>query len=231
MSILNSSAAIFFLNALLLIFSNSCVAQSSSIQDKPAVDWVERVRSVGTAEGWKQLQAAITKTSLESIGIGSDLFDSLESELNAEEALEFSANLIAVLTIESKIQALLLLKPLIKKSVPVTQVLMGLIYLNGRGVLKPDCDEAFKWFEKSLSNGNKVGFYEVGRAYYSGCGVRQDFVKAHLYFNLARMRGHSLATAQLEQLNGQLSQPEMTDVLDLANRCVAKKFVQCIDKL
>jgi hypothetical protein len=60
----------------------------------------------------------------------------------------------------------------------------GLILDIGEGV-PPDISEAAKWYRKAADQGNADAQYNLGYKYYIGGGVLQDYVLAHMWFNLA----------------------------------------------
>jgi hypothetical protein len=61
------------------------------------------------------------------------------------------------------------------------------MYLKGHDIPK-DNNEALKWFRKGADQGNAEAQYSLGYMYASGQGVPQDYVLAHMWFNLASPR-------------------------------------------
>ena len=48
-----------------------------------------------------------------------------------------------------------------------------------------DFKEAVRWYRKSADQGEAVGQYNLGRMYDGGKGVAQDYVQAHVWFELS----------------------------------------------
>ena len=48
-----------------------------------------------------------------------------------------------------------------------------------------DAAEAAKWYGKPADQGLEGPQYELALLYFSGTGLRQDFVRAHMWVNLA----------------------------------------------
>ena len=69
--------------------------------------------------------------------------------------------------------------------------IVGLCYEEGDGVQKND-REAVKWYTKAIELENKTfGAYNLGRMYYYGKGVLQDYAKAFELFTWANEAGNS----------------------------------------
>jgi TPR repeat protein len=49
--------------------------------------------------------------------------------------------------------------------------------------------EAVKWFRLAADQGNSAAQFKLGMMYTQGQGVLQDYVRAHVWFNLAAARG------------------------------------------
>jgi len=57
------------------------------------------------------------------------------------------------------------------------QVQLGLVYKNGRGVMK-DYAEAIKWFRKAADQGNAQAQVQLGQMYFDGEGVAKNYAEA-----------------------------------------------------
>lgn len=49
----------------------------------------------------------------------------------------------------------------------------------------PDYTQAAQWYRKAAEQGNSHAQWCLGGLYYLGHGVPQDYVRAHMWFNLA----------------------------------------------
>ena len=64
------------------------------------------------------------------------------------------------------------------------QLILGLMYANGRGVLKDDA-EAVRWYRLAAEQGDAMGQYALGFMYDYGEGLPDDYVLAYAWYNLA----------------------------------------------
>lgn len=92
--------------------------------------------------------------------------------------------------------ALRLARPLAEKGDARAEALMGLLYANGRGVLRDD-HEAMKWFRSAADQGDAVAQLQIGIMYYDGRGVPQDYSEAARWYQLAAERGNPEAQYNL----------------------------------
>ena len=79
------------------------------------------------------------------------------------------------------------------------ELLMGLRYAEGNGVIKND-KEAARWFEKAARHGNADAQYRYGLALREGRGVVQDYQAALHWIEQPARRGHSYAQHSLGEL-------------------------------
>ena len=79
------------------------------------------------------------------------------------------------------------------------ELLMGLRYADGNGVIKND-KEAARWFEKAARHGNAEAQYRYGLALLEGRGVVQDYRAAFSWIEQPARLGHSNAQYTLGEL-------------------------------
>ncbi len=89
--------------------------------------------------------------------------------------------------------ALLLGRPVADQGDSRAQSLLGLIYLNGRGVQRND-PEAMKWYRRAADQGDADAQVRIGDMYFEGRAVAQDYPEAARWYRLAADSGN--ATAQ-----------------------------------
>jgi uncharacterized protein len=108
------------------------------------------------------------------------------------------------------VTAMQLMRPLADQGNPQAQVVVGLMYAQGSGVLQ-DQIEAFKWFRKAADQGYATAQLMLCGVYSTGdASVPQDYVAAHMWCNLAASRvSHS--------------KNEMLDANELLNAAVKKR--------
>jgi TPR repeat protein len=86
-------------------------------------------------------------------------------------------------------KALEILKPLAEQGEAKAQVILGEMYLSGKGVPQDD-KQAVKWWRLAAEQGEAAGQSTLGLMYRYGQGVPQDYVLAHMWFNLCGSSGH-----------------------------------------
>ena len=66
-------------------------------------------------------------------------------------------------------------------------------------------------FESEARNGRVDALYNLGLAYSTGQGVRQDYVAAHKWFNLAAMKGVDEARTWRAQLSREMNAGQIAE--------------------
>jgi TPR repeat protein len=84
------------------------------------------------------------------------------------------------------------LRPLIEKSDPNAQFLMGMLYDAGNGVAQ-DQAIAASWYRKAAEQNHPIAQLFLGILYYSGNGVGEDYKKAAHWFQAAANNGNDKA--------------------------------------
>jgi TPR repeat protein len=69
------------------------------------------------------------------------------------------------------------------------QVILGITYEKGEKSVQVDHKEAAKWYRLAAEQGNGNAQYFLGYMYSEGPGVPQDYIKAHMWLNLAGANG------------------------------------------
>ncbi len=85
-------------------------------------------------------------------------------------------------------------QPLAEQGMPGAQLALGILYENGRGVLKDDALAA-SWYLKAAQSGHPVAQFNLGNLYQQGRGVERDVSQALFWWNEAAAQG--LPNAQL----------------------------------
>ena len=86
------------------------------------------------------------------------------------------------------VKAYRLFKPLAEQGVPTAQFNLGVMYENGRGVLRDDA-ESMSWYRKAAERGVPAAQYNLGVMYSKGQGVPQDYFEAAKWYRIAADRG------------------------------------------
>ncbi|MEM7120069.1 MAG: SPOR domain-containing protein [Pseudomonadota bacterium] len=85
-------------------------------------------------------------------------------------------------------------QPLAESGMPGAQLALGILYENGRGVLKDDALAA-TWYQKAAEAGHPVAQFNLGNLYQQGRGVERDVSQALFWWSEAAAQG--LPNAQL----------------------------------
>jgi HEAT repeat protein len=80
-----------------------------------------------------------------------------------------------------------------------SQVLLGVLYREGRGV-RQDNQQALRWFRHASALGDAAGYFNMGWMYEHGLGVEPDKDAARRWYGRAAKRGHGGARERLQQL-------------------------------
>ena len=85
-------------------------------------------------------------------------------------------------------------------------------------------DEARRWFVMSAEGGLAEAQYQLGRIYYDAIGVQQDFVKAHMWFQIAAFYGHDDGhPSRDEAALKRMTRPQIIKAQNLAQQWINKR--------
>jgi TPR repeat protein len=97
-----------------------------------------------------------------------------------------------------------------------SQAVLGRAYLLGAGGLPRDMREFVHWTRRAAVQGERAAQATLGRAYIDGVGVPQDYVQAHMWFNLAAARGVGAAAKQRDEVAGKMTPDQIAEAQKLA---------------
>ena len=96
----------------------------------------------------------------------------------------------------------------------------------GLGVV-PSYKTAVKWYILSAEQGNPMAQYNLGRLYYLGQGVPENFIHVYMWANQASSQGFDMG----EELKGLLSELMTSSQIEMAKKlekkCFNKNFEGC----
>jgi TPR repeat protein len=99
----------------------------------------------------------------------------------------------------------------------VSQSILGRAYMLGEGGLVRDFTQFMHWTRLAALQGERNAQAALGRLYLEGAGVPQDYVQAHLWFNLAAARGHSQSAKQRDEVAAKMAPQQLADAQKLAS--------------
>jgi TPR repeat protein len=73
-----------------------------------------------------------------------------------------------------------------------------------------------KWFRKAADQGHAAAQHNLGFMYHNGLGVPQDYVMAHMWFNLAAALGDEKALKTRDALAKNMTSEQITEAQRLA---------------
>ena len=117
-------------------------------------------------------------------------------------------------------------KPLAEQGDADAQYNLGVMYDNGKGVLK-DATKAVKLWRLSAEQGNAGAHSNLGYMYVNGNGVLQDNVTAHMWYNIASANGFGLAGEWRDKLAGLMTPDAIEKATAMARECMASGYKNC----
>ena len=85
-----------------------------------------------------------------------------------------------------------------------------------------DVKEAAKWLRKSAEQGYADAQYGLGMMYEDGKGVEQDYVTAHMWFNIAAANGAEYSKKEKDLLAKKMTPDQIAKAEVLAKEMIAK---------
>lgn len=67
----------------------------------------------------------------------------------------------------------------------------------------------------------------IGLMYLNGQGVAQNYIQAHVWFNLAAAQGYKLAVGGRNRVAKQMTPQQITQAQKLATECLARNYKGC----
>ncbi len=90
-----------------------------------------------------------------------------------------------------------------------------------------DDAEALEWCKLAAAQGNADAQTNIGVMYYIGQGVVQDYVRAHMWLNLAAVSGDAGAVKNRDIVAAKMSSQQILEAQKLARECRESHFKNC----
>ena len=90
-----------------------------------------------------------------------------------------------------------------------------------------DYAEAVKWYRLAAAQGFAPAQANLGVMYAKGQGVPMDDVRAHMWFNLAAVKGDTSAAKNRDIAASKMTPQQMAEAQKLARECQARNFKGC----
>ncbi len=111
------------------------------------------------------------------------------------------------------------------------EYLLGECYFDGRGGVAQNYQEAFTWFSKDAKKGDWLGMVKLGEMYRDGKGVSKDYVRSHMWFNLASISQTQFAnaTGERDRIAFEMTPAQINQAQSLALICRQSHYQDCGD--
>ena len=84
-----------------------------------------------------------------------------------------------------------------------------------------------KWYTLAAKQGDADAQNNLGFMYRTGQGVIQDYVRAHIWWNVAASTGMKNAIENRDKVAGMMTPSQIAEAQNLARECVRKKYKGC----
>ena len=81
-----------------------------------------------------------------------------------------------------------------------------------------------KWYRKAAEYAHVEAQVNLGIAYYKGEGVPQDYIQAHMWFNLAALNGAENGSDRIDFVEKEMNSEQIQKAQDLARECLEKDY-------
>jgi uncharacterized protein len=100
------------------------------------------------------------------------------------------------------------------------------VYLSGSGEEFTNYQEAAIWYRRAAKEGLPPR-ERLGEMYERGLGVPQDYVEAHMWYNVAAASGSDEAALNREELSRMMSASQIQSAQERATRCINSNYSDC----
>jgi TPR repeat protein len=84
-----------------------------------------------------------------------------------------------------------------------------------------------KWYTLAAEQGHASAQTNLGLMYANGEGVPQDYVYAHMWWNIAASSGNKKASENRDKVAERMPPSQIQEAQTLARECVAKNYKGC----
>ena len=88
----------------------------------------------------------------------------------------------------------------------------------------PQFTQALDNYRRAAAQGHADGQAALGWLYANGAGVLQDYVRAHMWFNLGAVSGHAAAAYGRDFVAQQMTPAQIAEAQDMARACQRSNF-------
>jgi TPR repeat protein len=84
-----------------------------------------------------------------------------------------------------------------------------------------------RWYKLAAAQGNAKAQFNLGISYAKGEGVAQDYLRAHMWLNLAAIGGDADAVKSRDITARKMTPQQIAEAQKLARECQARNFKNC----
>ena len=99
---------------------------------------------------------------------------------------------------------------------------MGVSQGSSKPAARQDYAEALRWWRLAAEQGNAAAQYSLGAIYADGRGVPQDYVEAHMWFNLAGTHNYEDARTIRDRVAKEMTPADISKAQALAREWLEK---------
>ena len=103
---------------------------------------------------------------------------------------------------------------------------LGVMYLNGQGVLQDD-KEAIKLFKLAAEQGKNKAQSNLGFMYQNGLGVLQDNTVAHMWYNIGAANGAEFGGTNRDDIAKEMTPADISKAQAMARECMGSDYKKC----
>jgi TPR repeat protein len=90
-----------------------------------------------------------------------------------------------------------------------------------------DYEQSLKWYKLGAEKGDARAQYSLGDTYYRGSGVVQDYVYAHMWWNVASSHDNGWSSRFRDKIESVMTKEQIAEAQKLARECVVKDYKDC----
>jgi TPR repeat protein len=87
--------------------------------------------------------------------------------------------------------------------------------------------KALHWYKKAAEQNYALGQYNLGLLYVKGQGASRNYVRAHMWWNIAASDGYSNGKKGRDIVEKKMTPEAINKAQSLARECVKKKYKDC----
>ena len=117
-------------------------------------------------------------------------------------------------------------KPLAEAGDTLAQFMLGVLYLNGFGVVQ-DYKETVRLWTVAAKQGSVTAQMNLGLRYENGQGVLQDNAMAHMWYNIGSANGFEQSRTNRDRIAKIMTNADISKAQAMARECMSSNYKNC----